>query len=77
MSTPKFIQSLLSNSSYTNVTSGQVVEAVTNGTQATFRSAVHQVSTILGPTHDIVFLGGIIHIVDAVLVCTATPADLC
>lgn len=70
-STPTFIPTLLTNSSYTNVTTGQVVEAVTNQSAVTFRSAVHQISNIVNSGSDILFVGGFVHIVDAVMVCPA------
>ena len=48
------------------MTNGQVVEAVVADNATTFMSAVNQVSTIVVP--DTLFLGGLIQIVDAVLV---------
>ena len=67
-STPQFWTTLLTNSSYTNVTTGQVVTAILNGSASVFDTAVNQVSTINGPPYDIVFEGGIIHIINEVLV---------
>lgn len=67
-SSPTFIPTILTNASYTNVTTGQVVEAITNQTVITFRSAVHQVSKIVELESDIIFIGGLIHVVDTVMV---------
>jgi uncharacterized surface protein with fasciclin (FAS1) repeats len=67
-STPSFIPTLLTNSSYANVTGGQVVEAVIDNSVMTFISAVNCISKVVGPTNDIIFLGGLIHIIDEVLV---------
>jgi uncharacterized surface protein with fasciclin (FAS1) repeats len=67
-SAPQLFRTLLTNSSYTNVTEGQFVKAVSHGDAAEFDSAVNTVSNIIGPQDDIVFLGGVIHSVDKVLV---------
>jgi hypothetical protein len=67
--TPQFIPTLLKNSSYTNVTTGQVVEAMYNNSATVFVSAINHVSNLVGPLYDIVFIGGLIHIVHGVLVC--------
>lgn len=44
-----------------------MVETVTDGTTVTFRSALHQVSNVVGP-EDLIFTGGYIHVVDSVMV---------
>jgi hypothetical protein len=72
-STPQFFTTLLQNSKYTNVTTGQVVKTVLNGTVAGFESAVNHVSNIIGPNNDIIFLGGLVHVVDGVLVSLSQP----
>ena len=66
--TPQFLTTQLNNSTYTNVTTGQVVEVVLNGTNGQFTSAVNQVSTIVGPPYDILYANGVVHILDEVLV---------
>ena len=45
-STPAFIPTLLNNPMYANVTGGQVVEAVTQGTSVEFYSGLLQNSTV-------------------------------
>lgn len=65
---PQFIATLLANTSYTNVSGGQVVEVISNGTATWFNSTVNEVSHIVRPENDIVFNGGLIHVVDSVLV---------
>lgn len=62
----QFIPTLLDNSTYANVTSGQRVEAnQTSNGNITFYSAVKVPSTITTP--DILLTKGFLHIVDAVL----------
>jgi uncharacterized surface protein with fasciclin (FAS1) repeats len=46
---PQFIPTLLRNSSYTNVTGGQRVEAVSSGGRVSFYSAVKSVSHLITP----------------------------
>lgn len=46
---PQFIPTLLRNSSYTNVTGGQRVEAVSSGGRVNFYSAVKSVSHLITP----------------------------
>ena len=71
---PTFIPTLLSNTSYTNVTTGQVVEAIASQDGIEFKSAVNHVSKLVDSGSDIVFQGGFIQIVDNVLVCQPVPA---
>ncbi|KAF2445219.1 FAS1 domain-containing protein [Karstenula rhodostoma CBS 690.94] len=67
-----FIHTLLTNETYTNVTGGQVVEAVTVGNETVFYSGLLQNSTVT--TADQNFTGGTIHIIDRVL--TLPPSVL-
>jgi uncharacterized surface protein with fasciclin (FAS1) repeats len=46
---PQFIPTLLRNSSYTNVTGGQRIEAVSSGGRVNFYSAVKSVSHLITP----------------------------
>ena len=46
---PQFIPTLLRNSSYTNVTGGQRVEAVSSGGRVNFYSAVKSISHLITP----------------------------
>jgi hypothetical protein len=46
---PKFIPTLLSNSSYANVTGGQRVEAISSGGRVSFYSAAKSVSHLITP----------------------------
>ncbi|KAL1898265.1 hypothetical protein Sste5346_003673 [Sporothrix stenoceras] len=67
-----FVPTWLSNSSYANVTGGQVVEAsLTNGSNVTFWSALKQNSTV--SQANLNFTGGTLHIIDTVL---SIPGDL-
>ncbi|KAF9739969.1 hypothetical protein PMIN06_003485 [Paraphaeosphaeria minitans] len=67
-----FIHTLLTNETYTNVTDGQVVEAVQVGNDTVFYSGLLQNSTVT--TADQNFTGGTIHIIDRVL--TLPPSVL-
>lgn len=69
---PSFAKTLLSNSSYTNVTGGQVVkaEAVNNG--VVFTSGLLAESNVT--TADVAFDGGIVHIIDSVLTIPANDS---
>ncbi|KAL9104028.1 MAG: hypothetical protein Q9163_000967 [Psora crenata] len=60
-----FVPTLLTNSSYTNVISGQVVEAVRQGDSVVFYSGLLANSTV--KTADVNFTGGVIHVIDTVL----------
>lgn len=60
-----FIPTLLTNSSFTNVTGGQRVEATTDNGNVTFFSGLDQESGVVQA--DVNFTGGVIHIVDTVL----------
>ncbi|CAK7232272.1 hypothetical protein SEUCBS140593_008205 [Sporothrix eucalyptigena] len=69
--TSVFLPTWLSNSSYANVTGGQVVEAALDNNNVTFWSALKQNTTISTPNLN--FTGGTLHIVDSVL---SIPGDL-
>ncbi|KAI1099334.1 FAS1 domain-containing protein [Jackrogersella minutella] len=60
-----FIHTTLTNSTYTNVTDGQVVEARLNDNNVTFFSALKQNASIITP--NVNFTGGTIHIIDSLL----------
>ncbi|KAI2608737.1 FAS1 domain-containing protein [Hypoxylon fragiforme] len=61
-----FIRTQLTNSTYTNVTGGQVVEARLNDNNVTFFSALKENASVITP--NINFTGGTIHIIDNLLV---------
>ena len=63
-SMPDFVHTALNTTSYSNVTGGQVVEAV-GGNSNTFYSGLLQNSTTNGTTVN--FTGGVIHIIDEFL----------
>lgn len=75
-----FIPTLLTNSSYTNVTGGQVVGGKTNGSDVLITSGLLQSSKVI--TANLNFTGGVIHVIDTVLTipasdsATATAANL-
>ncbi|KIX03418.1 uncharacterized protein Z518_06970 [Rhinocladiella mackenziei CBS 650.93] len=62
---PLFVPTLLTNSSYTNVTGGQVVEIASQDNKPTVVSGVKAVSHVVEA--DIFYIGGLIHIIDTVL----------
>ncbi|KIX99739.1 uncharacterized protein Z520_04375 [Fonsecaea multimorphosa CBS 102226] len=62
---PQFVPTLLTNSNYTNVTGGQVVELTESANQPTVVSGVKAESHLVEA--DIFYLGGLIHIIDSVL----------
>ncbi|PSN66790.1 Fasciclin-domain-containing protein [Corynespora cassiicola Philippines] len=78
--TSAFVPTLLTDSQYSNVTGGQVVEAVRIGEEVVFFSGLLQNSTV--SEADLNFTGGVIHVVDAVLTLpldvleTASAANL-
>lgn len=77
---PAFIPTLLSNTSYANVTGGQRVEATTQNSGLSFISGSGQLSNVT--TANVNFTGGTIHIIDNVLsipqsdAATLTSANL-
>lgn len=80
MDTPSFPKTLLMNSTYTNVTGGQVVKAETEDNSVVFTSGLLRESRVV--TADVTFTGGIVHIIDSVLTipvndsATAVAANL-
>ncbi|KAK5048651.1 hypothetical protein LTR84_005742 [Exophiala bonariae] len=77
---PLFVPTLLSNSNYTNVTGGQVVEMAKFNDTPTILTGIKAESRVVEA--DIFFIGGLIHIVDSVftipisLPATITKAGL-
>jgi uncharacterized surface protein with fasciclin (FAS1) repeats len=63
--TPSFPKTLLTNSTYTNVTGGQVVKAETEDGGVVFTSGLLRQSRVA--TADVTFTGGIVHVIDSVL----------
>ncbi|KAL9029251.1 MAG: hypothetical protein Q9196_002489 [Gyalolechia fulgens] len=63
--TPVFLPTLLNDTAYTNVTGGQVVEAVRQGENVVFYSGLLSNSSVT--TADQNFTGGVVHIIDTVL----------
>ncbi|KAI9739525.1 MAG: hypothetical protein M1834_006241 [Cirrosporium novae-zelandiae] len=66
MQTPSFIPTMLVNTTYENVTGGQVVETIKSGNNSTFYSGLLQNASISQP--NIEFSGGYIHVIDHVLI---------
>ncbi|KDR70012.1 hypothetical protein GALMADRAFT_901100 [Galerina marginata CBS 339.88] len=70
-STPVFVSTLLTNTSFTNVTGGQVVEGVApQGGGVNIFSGLKSKSSVTTP--NIAFTGGIIHVIDNVLTIPPT-----
>ncbi|KAI8656982.1 hypothetical protein NCS56_01303800 [Fusarium sp. Ph1] len=63
--TPAFVKTLLTNETYTNVTSGQVVEAVAANDTVSFYSGLRAQSNVTEANLN--FTGGTIHIINRVL----------
>ncbi|KIW30456.1 uncharacterized protein PV07_06198 [Cladophialophora immunda] len=69
----QFVPTLLQPSQFTNVTGGQVVEAVSNKNQAVFISGLlNNASVSSGPVN---FSGGVVHIIDDVLTVPQNISD--
>ncbi|KAG0647188.1 Fasciclin arabinogalactan [Hyphodiscus hymeniophilus] len=68
-----FIPTLLTNTSYANVTGGQRVEAMATNNTVVFTSGL--LSTSMVTTANINFTGGVIHIVDTVLTIPASDSS--
>ncbi|CAG9990497.1 unnamed protein product [Clonostachys byssicola] len=64
-STPSFLPTLLNATEFTNVTGGQVVEAIKTDNNVTFLSGFRKKSNVTQA--NITFTGGVIHIIDEVL----------
>ncbi|KAH6616559.1 FAS1 domain-containing protein [Boeremia exigua] len=69
----QFVPTLLTNELFTNVTGGQVVEAVANDGNVTFFSGLLANSTVTEA--DLNFTGGVIHVIDRFLVLPETVSD--
>lgn len=69
----QFVPTLLTNELFTNVTGGQVVEAVTTGDNVTFFSGLLANSTVTEANLN--FTGGVIHVIDRFLVLPETVSD--
>ena len=63
---------MLTNSTYTNVTGGQVVKAETEDDSVVFTSGLLRQSRVA--TADVTFTGGIVHIIDSVLTIPANDS---
>jgi uncharacterized surface protein with fasciclin (FAS1) repeats len=91
----QFIPTLLTNQTFTNVTSGQVVGGTLSGKSVEVMSGLKEISTVTTAVHllfspelpcsirydmiltvvqDIMFSGGVIHIIDTVLTIPLSPA---
>jgi uncharacterized surface protein with fasciclin (FAS1) repeats len=70
--TAQFIPTLLTNTSFSNVTGGQVVMGVLSGKSVEVFSGLKEKSTVT--TADIMFSGGVLHIIDTVLTIPLSPA---
>jgi uncharacterized surface protein with fasciclin (FAS1) repeats len=69
----QFVPTLLTNELFTNVTGGQVVEAVTSGDNVTFFSGLLSNSSVAQA--DVNFTGGVIHVIDRFLVLPEVVSD--
>ncbi|CZR52632.1 related to TGF beta induced protein ig-h3 precursor [Phialocephala subalpina] len=71
--TAQFVPSLLTNQTFTNVTGGQVVMGMLSGKTVKLMSGLKETSTVT--TADVMFTGGVIHIIDTVLTIPLSPAN--
>ncbi|XP_014555042.1 hypothetical protein COCVIDRAFT_39103 [Bipolaris victoriae FI3] len=69
-----FVPTLLTNSSYTNVTGGQVVHATTEDDKVVFYTGSLSNSTVT--TANVNFTGGVIHIIDTLLTIPGSVSDI-
>ncbi|OAP62368.1 hypothetical protein AYL99_04571 [Fonsecaea erecta] len=69
----QFIPTLLEPSQFTNVTGGQVIEAISNKDQVAFVSGLLNGASVSGDPVD--FTGGIVHIIDDVLTVPQSISD--
>ncbi|EUC44982.1 hypothetical protein COCMIDRAFT_5741 [Bipolaris oryzae ATCC 44560] len=69
-----FVPTLLTNSSYTNVTGGQVVHATTEDNKVVFFTGSLSNSTVT--TANVNFTGGVIHIIDTLLTIPGSVSDI-
>ncbi|POS70267.1 hypothetical protein DHEL01_v211338 [Diaporthe helianthi] len=70
--TPSFPKTLLTNSTYTNVTGGQVIKAETEDDGVVFTSGLLRQSRVV--TADVTFTGGVVHVIDSVLTIPASDS---
>jgi uncharacterized surface protein with fasciclin (FAS1) repeats len=68
-----FVPTLLTNQLFTNVTGGQVVNAKTTGDNVTFFSGLLANSSV--SQADVNFTGGVIHVIDRLLVLPEVPSE--
>ncbi|KAI2607797.1 FAS1 domain-containing protein [Hypoxylon sp. NC1633] len=68
-----FIPTILTNSTYTNVTGGQVVEVRRSDGNVTFFSGLRENATVITP--DLNFTGGVIHVIDSLLMIPQNVSD--
>ncbi|KAM3087425.1 hypothetical protein ACMFMG_001515 [Clarireedia jacksonii] len=68
----QFIPTLLTNESYTGVTGGQVVQVALDGTRAVVTTGLKETS--FTKETDIMFDGGVMHIIDTVLTIPMSPS---
>ncbi|KAF1841953.1 Fasciclin-domain-containing protein [Cucurbitaria berberidis CBS 394.84] len=71
--TSAFVPTLLTNPLFTNVTGGQVVEAIAQDGKVTFYSGLLSNSSV--SKADVNFTGGVIHIIDRLLVLPENAVD--
>ncbi|KAI1259983.1 fasciclin domain-containing protein [Xylariaceae sp. FL1019] len=68
-----FVPTYLTNTTYTNLTAGQVVEAARVNDNVTFFSALKLNSSVVTP--DLNFTGGTVHIIDSILFIPGNITD--
>ncbi|KUJ13454.1 Fasciclin-domain-containing protein [Mollisia scopiformis] len=68
----QFVPTLLTNASFTNVTGGQVVAGMLSGKTVEIMSGLKEISKVT--TADVMFTGGVIHIIDTVLTVPLPPS---
>ncbi|PQE17394.1 hypothetical protein CJF31_00005830 [Rutstroemia sp. NJR-2017a BVV2] len=68
----QFIPTLLTNESYTGVTGGQVVQVALDGSKAVVTTGLKETS--FTKQTDIMFNGGVMHIIDTVLTIPISPS---
>ena len=71
--TAAFVPTLLTNTTYTNVTGGQVVEGIAKDGGVSIFSGGRAESKV--STADVTFDGGVVHVIDSVLTIPASIAE--
>ncbi|KAM3066312.1 hypothetical protein ACMFMG_003177 [Clarireedia jacksonii] len=71
--TSQFLPSLLTNSTFTSLTGGQVVDARLADSKATIFTGLAQESEVTTP--DVKFDGGVVHLIDTVLTIPTSPSS--